>query len=200
MIYPAKVLTAPETRIVELDGEDGLKKHCNISHSQRDALITSYAIAAEDYVQWRTGRSFFETDYETAFDCFKDELALPYGTPIKEVEIKYFDSEGNDAVAVDEDLYFINNAGLIGTVVLHLNKLWPSVTLRPRAGVQVLYTGGDDDVDVPNGIKQAVRLLVGAMWEHREGEIMPDRSGIQMLSFEYGVEALLRQHQWSFPV
>jgi uncharacterized phiE125 gp8 family phage protein len=75
-----------------------------------------------------------------------------------------------------------------GRVSLAYSKSWPTTTLRPINGVCVEFEAGYGDAatDVPYRVKQAMLLLIGHLYEHREQSTEKALSEIP-----FGVKALL---------
>jgi uncharacterized phiE125 gp8 family phage protein len=66
--------------------------------------------------------------------------------------------------------YFVDDKSEPGRVALAYNKSWPTLSLRPTNAVVVQFTAGYGDAadDVPQRVKQAMLLLIGHWYEHRE--------------------------------
>ncbi|KKL52184.1 hypothetical protein LCGC14_2288070, partial [marine sediment metagenome] len=87
--------------------------------------------------------------------------------------------------------YIVDTNSEPGRLSLAYNAVWPNETLRPVNGVVVRFVAGYGSVAtaVPNMAKQAVKLMVGHMFEHRENteikvlEKIPD-GVFDLLAFE----------------
>jgi uncharacterized phiE125 gp8 family phage protein len=106
-----------------------------------------------------------------ALDSFPSEriikIPLP---PLQSVtSIKYYDPEGTETVFPSDD-YEVDTYSKPGRISLGYGKSWPSATLRPVNGVIIEFKAGygDNSDDVPEKVKQAVKVLIGELYEHRE--------------------------------
>ena len=108
--------------------------------------------------------------------------------PLQSVtSIVYTDSEGAH-YTVDADSYIADTASELGSIVLSYGASWPSVTLRPTAGVEITYVAGyGDAASVPQRAKQAILLLVGHWYEQREAVL----AGSISKEIEFAVHSLL---------
>ena len=85
------------------------------------------------------------------------------------VHIKYYDTASVEYTFPATN-YETDIAGYRGRVALGYGKSWPSMTLRTMNGVVIRFIAGygNDPSDVPKRIRNAVKFLVGHMYENRE--------------------------------
>jgi hypothetical protein len=108
------------------------------------------------------------------------------GTATASGIIKYYDTD-NTVAYFDASNYFVDIKSTPGRIVLAYGCTWPSVTLRPANGVCVTFIAGYGAASsVPQAVKQAMLLLMGHLYEHREE--VTDRS---LSKLPMGVESLL---------
>ena len=144
-----------------------------------DVLIQEYLDSAHDYI----GRSFNlqlrKQDLELGFRCFprEDRIQIPIW-PIQAVlYFRYIDSSGNSHDLTEGTGYKTALDAMPAEVVLPYTGTWPSAVLDTtypvKVGVTAGYLKGDspESYPVPGGLMQAMRLLVGRMYEYNSPEV-----------------------------
>ena len=148
------------------------KEHLRVDYDDEDALIDGYVAAAADMVdaQWgELGRAMVTQRWQLTLPAFPASgvIILPI-PPVQAVTgITYYDADNAEqTLASDTYLLTINDSHA------RLDKaqgaVWPSTYARADA-VAVRYDAGYGDLgtDVPEGIRQAVKLMVGHWYENR---------------------------------
>lgn len=158
----------------------------NLSHPD-DALLVALLAAAVDRAENFTGLSIRLKAYEGALDAFPPcgaaiEIARP---PLVELlGVTY----GNDSEVTDFADYALDDYSQPARIQ-PLAGAWPSFSY-PLAGVRIAFEAGYTAADLPAGIRQALLLMVGDWYEHRE-----DSSDKQNHPLANGVMALLRPYR-----
>jgi len=155
-----------------------------------NALITAARQYAEDFQR----RAFVTQTWELWLDKFPDEdyikIPLP---PLQSVSsVKYYDTDDTEATFSSGD-YFVDIKSEPGRVALNYGETWPTTTLRPVNGVCVTFVAGYGDAatDVPQKVRNAMLLLIGHLYEHRESVIV----GTMTAEVPMSVDALLWQNR-----
>lgn len=193
-----KVVTQPPAEPITLDDA---KQHCRVWISDDDTLLQGYIIAARSWAEDFIRRYLITTEVELALDDFPycGEIRLPGGELQEVVSITYYDAAGAlqtwDAAEYIVDTYAVPGrvAAKIGHVFPYTQPRQSAVIIRYKAG----YAPGEGSptdyaVNVPQSIKQAVRMLTGHFYENRESVVV----GQQPLEVPMSVEALL----WPFRI
>jgi hypothetical protein len=90
------------------------------------------------------------------------------GTATASGIIKYYGTDDTEYSLSGTD-YFVDTKSEPGRIVLGYGKCWPSSTLRPANGVCIIFIAGYGSAElVPENTKNAIRLIVGHLYEHRE--------------------------------
>ena len=182
------LLTGPAEEPVSVEEA---KAHLRVSTAADDALIGSLIAAAREHVEARCRRALVTQVWDLYLDAFpageEIELAMP---PLRAVEsVTFFRDDGTSGVMSSLE-YVVDAVGEPGAVVLAKGAGWPSAELRPRNGVRVRFEAGYGGAeDVPRAIRQAVLLIVGALYENREQVIVAQ--GVNLALLPFGIEALL---------
>lgn len=176
---------APETEPVTAAEA---KLHCRIDGSDDDSLVAALITAAREHVEEVTERALIEQTWRltlAAFPCGR--LLLPRPRLIAVSSIVYLDTDGASQT-LDSSLYRVDATSEPGSVEPAYGTSWPD-TYAVSGAVTVTFTAGygTEVSAVPQAIKQAVLLLVGAWYENREGII----TGTIVAKTPLAVEALL---------
>ena len=146
------------------------KAHLRVDLDADDAFIEDAITAARATLELEMRRSFLTTYWTLGLDAFPDRrrLRLPR-PPLQSVEgITYLDGDGT-AQTLDPAVYGVDTLSEPGRVYLKPAQVWPGTSAVPNA-VQITFVAGWDDVlYVPAGIKSAIKLLLGHLYENREG-------------------------------
>jgi uncharacterized phiE125 gp8 family phage protein len=175
-----------------------LKQHLRIIGSDDDNTLQNlYLPAAVDAFTAYTKRALIETRVKQTFDTFPCEryFLLERAPLIELEEFRFADSDGWSTV-VDSDLYYVTSSSP-AKIVLNPNKQWPK-TREGCENVQLIYTCGygEDDDYVPYSAKQALSMLVGDMFLHREDSIaLP---GIVVAQSSWDSKSLMNQYKLNF--
>lgn len=173
-----------------------LKDHLSINTDDIDSLLESYILTATSYVESAIDVCLMVQQWEEWYDCFADDDRITLNKrPVVSIDqIKYFD-EDNEVQFLDLDLiHAVSPSFLPSFIQLRDGESWPSTYTRPDA-VQIRYTAGysaegsSASGEVPEMLRQAIRLLAGSYYSNREQE----SPGGTISQIQYGVDALLSQ-------
>lgn len=183
------VVTPPAKEPIPLDGPGGAKEHLRVDGSDEDALISGLIVAAREHCEGVQNRSYVTQTLEIALHAWPAgrniELPRP---PLQQVDsVTYVDADGVQTVW-DPANYLVDTRSYVGSLHLARGTSWPSVTLPPINGIVVRYVAGyGDAAKVPQKVKQAMLLLIGHWYEHREAVL----TGTISKEIEFAVSALL---------
>jgi uncharacterized phiE125 gp8 family phage protein len=148
------------------------KNHCRVDHSDDDTYIGGLITAAMQHLDGRRGylgRCLMAQSWEYRVHAFPQcgviELPLP---PLLTVEsVKYIDDAGvEQTLAADQ--YVVDAATYNGQVRRAFEIVWPVARLEDYA-VRITFTAGFGDAsDVPQPVKNAMLMMIGHLYEHRE--------------------------------
>lgn len=149
------------------------KAHLRVDHSDEDALITSLIAAATEHLDGRRGylgRCLITQSWEYRLHCFPRsgviELPLP---PLQNVaSVKYLDDAGVEQTLIANTDYVVDSATYYGQVRRAYNVVWPFARLEDYAVRIVFAAGFGDAAAVPQPIKNALLMMIGHLYEHRE--------------------------------
>jgi uncharacterized phiE125 gp8 family phage protein len=163
MVYDLTVTEEPAWEPVTTDEA---KSHLNVDHVDHDSLISSYLSAARQVVEHTLCRAVARQELRMSFAGLSQGtlLARP---PILSIEsVEYYDEDNASQTVSAADYY------LAGGRLMFLETPLPSTYARPDAVRVTYYAGWASRDDVPATIKQAILLLVGDYYAHRESRVV----------------------------
>lgn len=162
-----KITTPPASEPVTLAQA---KAHLRVDFTDDDALIGVLIQAAREHCEEILGRALMAQTVEAVLDEEPgDVIVLPRPPLISVRSIKFYDVD-NVATLVDPSEYLVDTHSEPGRIVLADEGEWPDVDLRPGNAVVIEFDAGygDDETDVPSKFRQAMLLLIGHWYTHRE--------------------------------
>jgi len=183
------LVTGPTLEPVTLDE---VKDHIRISttvSATEDTLLLSFIEVARDYCERYQNRAYLDQTWDLMLDDWPNgkiiKIPLP---PLQTVSYVYYYDTGGSANTMTASTYIVDSNSEPGRVALGYGEVWPSETLRPINGVKVRFICGEGSVAsaVSTRVKEAIKLIVGDLYEHRE-----DSDIKELLQVPYGVRALL---------
>lgn len=177
------------------------KDHLRIDHNDEDVLLNSLIMAARQHVESPlTNRSLITTtwNYYLPSFGFGSEIELPR-PPLQSVTGIYYTTDGGSETEFDSSKYSVDTYSTPGRIVLNRTESWPTDELEEVNGVRIEFVAGygDDDVDVPQAIRQAMLLIVAEMYENREDVVVG--AGNSVVTVPYSSTVLLQDYRkWSF--
>ena len=171
------------------------KAHLRVDFADDDTLIGAYVQAATDMVdaEWgELGRALITQRWKLTMPSLGgSRIVLPV-PPVQQVtHFQYYDAD-NVQQDLDVNAYRLTVNGEEAYLDLVDGYSWPATYDRADA-VQIQYdTGhGDAATDVPEGIRQAVRLMVSHWYETRSAAVEKSLDemplGVRMLLHKYRV-------------
>jgi len=172
------------------------KAHLRVDHTDDDSLIQTYIAAATAYADGPVGvlgRALVNQTWQETLDTFPtNEIIIRIPPLIAVIAVDYDDPAGLPAT-VPSNQYTVDDVSEPGWILP--DGGWPatfdginSVRVRFRAGY-IDNTTSPPTGAVPDDIRAALLLYVGAMYAHRE-EVIAGQAAIQL---PWGAEALLRR-------
>lgn len=163
-------------------------------YSAEDDLLTALITVARDYCEGFQNRAYITQEWELWLDDWphEDYIRIPL-PPLQSVEaIKYYDTDDTEATWDSGD-YFVDVKSEPGRVALNWSEVWPTTTLRPTNGVLVEFTAGYGDLasDVPQRVRQAMLLMIGHWYEHREAVVISEGRTVSTVEVPLAAKALL---------
>ena len=170
------ILTSPPA--VEPLSLDEAKAHLRVDGADEDTLIASLIAAARVHVETTTRRALITQGWTLALDDWPADgrVELPLAPLISIGGIEIYDEDGVPET-LDPVTYEVAAAGVPPRILRRRGHVWPRPGLL-AGGVQIdMSVGhGAQASDVPEPLRQAVRLLMAHWFEHREPVVLGDNA------------------------
>lgn len=141
-----------------------VKRHLRITDNDEDSLIRTLIGAATQHAEHVTNRQLVTATYIYTLQSWSDIIRLPR-PPLQNVsKVEYIDTDGVTQT-LSTDVYAVYTNEEPGYIALKYNQSWPSLRTDTDP-ISITYVAGYEDV--PEGIKAALKLHVGHLFEHRE--------------------------------
>lgn len=160
----------------------------NVFTHPDDALLEALLAAAIDRAENFTGLSIKLKAYEGALDAFPEDggpIEIAYPPLVEILGVTY----GNDSEMQFFDDYALDDYSQPARIQPLSPGAWPTQAY-PLAGIRISFEAGYDATNLPAAIRQALLLMVGDWYEHRE-----DSGEKQNYPLNNGVVALLRPYR-----
>lgn len=158
------------------------KAFLKVDDTAEDALITTLIGAARLHIEGVTGRALLAQSWRVVLDAWPESLVvkLPVSPFIAVTEINAVDEAGA--------LHAIPLAQFMGGPdrLLLPRSVAGMPVLRERQGIEIDYVAGfgTEPGDVPADIRQALLVLVGYWFEHRDAVIVAGSGAVVPSGFD----------------
>lgn len=149
------------------------KAHIRQDLSDDDALITVMITAATELAeQYMGARSIMPQTWELSEEGFPEEFHLGRVPVASVTSIKYLDYLGAEHT-LDPSAYVLDNADDCTTAEVDpaYATCWPIARYADNSVKVRFVSGYASAAAVPEGIKSWIKLMVGAMYAHREAYV-----------------------------
>lgn len=169
-------------------------EHLRISGCDEDVYVGGLIQAARRYVEDKTARSLMTTTWRLSLDEFPcgSYIAIPRSPLIAISSVTYVDTGGTTQTWAASN-YDVDTDSEPARLALAYTEYWPSTRCQVNA-VKVTFTAGygASASSVPEGLKHAIKLLVGHWYEIREPVVMDGTPKPVPLS----IDSLITQYRW----
>jgi len=147
-----------------------IKTHLRVSEADEDTLIIGLITAARVHIEHLLARALISQSWSYFMDAWPedDTIILPLNPVLSVDAVRLYDAQDNVTPVAPAD-YYVDVAGDPGRII------WLGAANKPTAGrvvngIEVQFTAGYglNPEDVPEPLRQAVRLLVTHWYERRE--------------------------------
>ena len=170
MALALELITPAADRPLELEAA---KLHLRVTHAGADEGLLEKIDAAVAQLYDDTRRVLVTSTWHLHLDTFPaDEvlgelIRLPIGPTSSVTHVKYYDADGV-LQTLDPSKYQVDTTSELARVLPVSGQSWPSIQARRLNAVQVGFVAGGAVAAVPKKAIQALKLLIGQMYEHRE--------------------------------
>lgn len=136
-------------------------------HTKRALITQSWTMSLDEWpggvVDWWD--AWHAVTLETSGDNY---LELPYAPLQSVTSVTTYDVDDASTSITVGDYFIVDTNAEPGRMVLRSTQSWP-VDTRIAVRAEIVYVSGygDDDADVPYGVKQGILNMVAWQYEHR---------------------------------
>lgn len=140
------------------------KSHLRVSHSNDDTYIGNLIKAAEGAVENYANRKLVASTFDMKLEDFPNGgIILPYSPVTSITHIKYYDTDNTQQTWASTNYYY--NLAEEPVKIEYVDGDYPDVYDYRSDNVEVRFVCGY--TTVPEGLRQAILLLIGDMYEMR---------------------------------
>lgn len=184
-------LTRTSDAATEPVSRDEAKAHLRVTATDEHDLIDALIVAARQQAEEFTGRAFITQTWKLELDAWPDSgvIELPR-SPISSLSsVKYYNTSGTLTTLVDGTDYQKDITSEPARITTEPDKTWPSLETGRLNAIEIIFVAGYGAAStVPQSIKQAILLTIGAWYEHRE-----ELTDLPLRRLPFGARALLWQ-------
>ena len=163
-----KVITPADVELLDL-GE--LKAHLRVTHSEEDSYITALGGAATAQAERHLARTILPTRLRLTLDGVPASGVIELPCPPVRNLVQVRALVNGIWTTSPTANYRLDADSVPARVVPVMNQQWPDPDAGPGT-LQIDYDAGwPSPAEVPSTIKQAVRLIVGHLYENRESVV-----------------------------
>ena len=168
-----------------------------------ETTLTDMIQAARENIEDYLGRAILTQTWEMYLDEFPDDdyIVLPFGN-LQSVDLfQYVDSDDNTTILTEDTDYLVErNGDGYGRIVLPYDIVWPTATLNTSNPITIRFTcGWSSTDDVPEAIKNAMKMLLADMYENRETQQFTALPGAKYIENTTYAKLLAgRRLRWQF--
>lgn len=173
------------------------KVHCRIDSDSDDFYLTSLITAAREWVEAYMDEALIHQQLVMRLDGFPAEIELPRppmatsGTATA-VSVTYTSDESGATAALSTTTYRVDRDTKPGIIRNNYGGAWPGHLTDYNSITITWWAGrGESGSSVPQGVRNAILMLVGHWFERR---LAADSGAAN--DIPYGVKALLDAHRW----
>lgn len=165
------------------------KTHARIDYDDDDVLIETLLKAAEQHVEAALGRAIQTQTRRAHYSGWETPLVIPTPQVASVTSVIYLDSDRAEQTVAAADYCTSNLALPWCQAEIIPASSWPaSISDDDANPVRVLYVAGYGAIaDVPEPIRQVVKLMAAHLYENREASSAQAPSAIP-LGFRYLIE------------
>lgn len=147
------------------------KEHLRVLHTAEDDLIQLYIDAATQAAEGYLGFRLINTVIEEVYEQFSDIAYMRF--PQTAITSIKYDADDNTEKTVSTDVYTLNTYTIPTMIIRNPNEEWPTDLASKSLPIRVRYTAGFGGApsDVPEGIRHAILIILGHMYENREDNV-----------------------------
>jgi uncharacterized phiE125 gp8 family phage protein len=187
------LITAPTEEPITLS-EAKASPSLRVAASTDDTDITALIVVARKMAETYTLHALVTQTWELVLDGFPDGGIVVPMPPLQSVtSIKYIDTDGVEQTLGDL-LYSVDTDSIPALIVPAYDETWPTDVRDQINAVRVRFVAGfGSAADVPEDIKQWIKIAVGTMYDTPQAVVVGQTVGSMPRNF---VDGLLDDYRY----
>jgi uncharacterized phiE125 gp8 family phage protein len=152
------------------------KAHCRVDDDAEDGLMATLIAAARIHVEAASGRALIAQSWRLVLDAWPRDgvVRLPVGPATALTAVTAYDADDTPHELATGQ-FRLDGAG-VPALLLAPPAVEGMPALRSRRGIEIDFVAGygEAGTDVPEDLRQAVRVLVGYWFENRDVAVAPN--------------------------
>jgi|TARA_R110002074_G_scaffold13348_3_gene47753 uncharacterized phiE125 gp8 family phage protein len=147
------------------------KLHLRVDDTNEDTLISALIWTATQYAQNYCNRLFIATDITAyADDFYSETVLLKKGQVTALTSVKYYNTLDVETTWPTTE-YQYDIKSIPARIAPKSTKTYPSTMDKMNAVKYEYKVGWTNAAEVPDAIKQAILLIIGGLYSHREDSV-----------------------------
>jgi len=142
----------------------------DVTDTSEDDYLSALIIAAREYCEAFQNRAYITQTWQMSFDYWPSRvIELPRGNLQTVDRVTYKNSAGIETTLNETEQYVVSTRGVSGRLSSPYAQHWPSFVPFPLDAIVIEFTCGYGDTaeNVPQKVKQAMKLLISHWYENR---------------------------------
>lgn len=180
------IKTITPVDMVTVLGSSVIESHLRLDYASESAYIDALTAAAWNSIEDRLGEEYGAVLFQTAQEVLPEEFSLPVdGSRVSGLTMTYVNEDGDTINVAEADISF-SPSGYPMQVIYSGER----VGLSEKIARPVIVTYNTTAKTVPNALKQAALMLIGHLYENRQGV-----SDVRQFEVPMAVDYLCRPYQ-----
>jgi uncharacterized phiE125 gp8 family phage protein len=177
---------------------DEAREHLrNEDESFDDDEVTRLIVAARKYCEAYMNRVLITQTWRQNEDQWSNPVCLRVNPVISLTSLKYWDSDNNQQTITDNDNNFQKDFNSdVAAIYEGLVNTFPAISANKINPIEIITVCGYGDAsDVPEDIKQAIKIMISYFYEHRDMLNVPVASIATQIEVPNAVFSLLTRYR-----
>lgn len=173
------------------------KAHLRVDFADEDTLIGLYITAARQFCEHYMNRVLITQTWRQNEDCFMNPIKLKVNPVVSLTSLKYYDTNDAQQTLTDSSVNFQKDFNSdVAAIYEGTTNAFPSLSNNVINPIEIITVCGYGAAsDVPEQIKQAIKIMVAHFYENREAVNVPIASMATSIPIPKAVYALLAPYR-----
>jgi uncharacterized phiE125 gp8 family phage protein len=166
-----------------------------VSGTSKDTYIGTLISTARRQIERYLNRALINQSWKVYYNCWKNELLIPFGSLSTVTSVKYYDTDGTLQTLTASTYYWVVTTEDPGRIVRKYEATYPELQYGRPDAIEIAFTAGYGAAAsaVPDEIKHAMKLLIGNYFENRSDLVVG--SGVTAMKLPSYVTDLIHSYK-----